>query len=1088
MLVLGASMLTTISLFTAFMGGLAFGACFFGRRTGGYKNPLLVFAGLAFGIAIYACLTPFLFSTLVPIYQGLAGFFDAGFVTLNLLRFLLAVLMLLLPTALMGGSFPVVAQVFKNRVDVGKRIALLYAFNFSGAAVAVLALGFYLLPGLGLQKSTFIAAGLSALIALLAYFLSKKVAGTEVLSLPENKESVASKADKKAGKLKQAAQALLAKVEARKRTILLSVFAISGFCATIYLVVWTRILNGVLAATLETNATILATALLGLAIGSFVFSLFLKHFKKPLWLFALLQAGIAFSAFAGEFVVPLLPGLSAKLLTVFQITGVSELILSAALIFVPTMLMGGIFPLLIHLLTSKNEDHQQSPGAIVGRAVEFNLFGMIVGAVTVIFFLLPNFGLQFSLHIAMTINALLCLILIFFVSDETSEIQAAATNKEAPVWATGGIFAFLVIMAAASPPWHLPMMSSDASGQNAAHKHLYYEEGLSAAVTVVQHQTLSKEAHLTLLIDGQVQDSTGSEMKMQRLVAHLPMLLVPQPAQDVMLIGHGSGMIAGAMAAHPVSKLTIFEMAPAVIAASVYFDAFSNKILDDPRVRLVEDDARNILMLQDDLYDVIVSKPSRFGGSESAQLFTQEFFSLAKTHLDRGGIYAQWLPFDGMASADLKSLIKTFHSAFPFVMIFQADADTLILLGSEDAFEVDRETITARMKDPAVAKDLARAEVHSVFDLWTHLLLGPGEIERYVGDAALNTDDLRRVSLQNPPSSSEQASSIQITEMKGAAIMGGNYLFAVDAPNSLRAKGYYAMAKGYLRHNKARQASEMLQRGERLNKSAEGEMLWGRALLSEGDRTGAKKAWQDALEIEATHQESLLLLAKLYQSQGAFKKASPLLEQIKKRGRLHLRASYYKGLDYYFRGKPLSAIEALLVGERFSEPFVYYYQNLVYQQLGLEKDAKLALGHFIEGLNAWRRTLETRPKEFKALPYWRDVMWRRKVGVQIPEEERMAMLFERVVLNPLNELHSGTGIFLAGYYPEAAQKLEAALKQLGPRAKGSIGYYYLGLSYKKVGRFVEAANAFRDFISDPALAPDDLRVLEAKKEIEALET
>ncbi len=1092
-LVFGASMFAISTLLTAFMGGLALGSWFFGKRAERFRNPLFVYAGLELGIGIYAFLVPLLFSSLLPIYQVLAELFDFSFYAFSLVRFLLAVIILLFPTALMGGTLPVLAQRYKNRESVGKGVGLLYAFNTFGAVVGVLGAGFYLLPTFGLQKSVFVAAGLNGLIALLAYVLGKRDPLSsvseegEVIPLPEDQQT---QENKKTTKKQKTAQRLLAKADDKRRKVLLTVFAVSGFSAMIYEVIWTRILTLILGSTVYSYATMLATYLLGLAIGSFVFSLLLKRFKRPLLLFTLVQGGIALSCFIGEFVFPLLPNIFMEVMAAFHTWGkvrmASKFILSAAVMFIPTLLMGGVFPLVIHLLTSKKEDSKpQALGAIVGRAYAINTLGTIAGSFTVGFILLPELGIQSSLHIAIMINAFLCLALCLLVAD-VNTAGHTVTNKEGRVWATGGVFAFLVILSVSSPTWDPLMMSSDLFGQNTELKLLYYREGMSSTVTVVQHQTLAKDAHLTLAIDGKANASTTGDMKTQLLVAHLPMLLVPQPAQDVMLIGHGSGITTGSMAVHPISKLITLELEPAVIEGSRYFDQFSHNILDDPRVTLVEDDARNYLLRTDDLYDVIVSEPSHPWRSGSAKLFTQEFFKIGKNHLAPGGVFSQWIHFYGIRAPELKSVIKTFHSVFPNVMIFYTDAGDLIMLGSEEAFEVDRAKITRRMKDPQVAKDLARAGVHSLFDLWNHFLLGPGEIDRYVGDAQLNTDDFTLVEFQTPKSLFEDTISIHTAEMKGAAAMGGNYLFAEDEPAALRAKGAYAMAKGFLRENKLREASVLIAKGQRLDQTAEGALLRGRIRLSEGDRRGAIQAWESALLIDPEHQESLLLLAKLYQSQGAFKKASPLLERIDKKSRIYLRASYYKGLDYYFRGKPLSAIEALLVGEDLSKPFVFYYQNLVYQKLGLEDEAKQALGRFIVGLNTWRRKLETRPKELRALSYWKDVEWRRKVGVRIPEEVRMAALFERVVLNPLNALNSGAGIFLAGFYPEAAQKLTAALDQLGAQAKGSIGYYYLGLSYKRVGRFQEAANAFRNFVKNPALEQNDLRVIEAKKEIERL--
>ncbi|MFQ5950016.1 MAG: fused MFS/spermidine synthase, partial [Nitrospiria bacterium] len=149
-LVFGASMFAISTLLTAFMGGLALGSWYFGKRADRYSNPLFVYALLELGIGGYAFLVPLFFSSLIPVYQSLSDLFDFSFYAFSLVRFFLAVLILLLPTAFMGGTLPVLAQLYKNRETVGKGVGLLYAFNTFGAVMGVLGAGFILLPALGL--------------------------------------------------------------------------------------------------------------------------------------------------------------------------------------------------------------------------------------------------------------------------------------------------------------------------------------------------------------------------------------------------------------------------------------------------------------------------------------------------------------------------------------------------------------------------------------------------------------------------------------------------------------------------------------------------------------------------------------------------------------------------------------------------------------------------------------------------------------------------------------------------------------------------------------------------------------------------
>ncbi|MFQ5587630.1 MAG: fused MFS/spermidine synthase [Nitrospiria bacterium] len=1069
-LVFGASMFAISTLLTAFMGGLALGSWFFGKRADQYANPLKTYGLLELGIGLYAFAVPVLFASLVPVYQVLSAVFDFSFYVFSLVRFVLAVLILLLPTALMGGTLPVLAQRYKNRDGAGKGVGLLYAFNTFGAVAGVLSAGFFLLPNLGLQKTTLLAAGLNGLIALVAIALGKRDAGET-----SDAQDV-SATPKPAKKIKVSHE------QVHLTQLLFMVFSVSGFSAMIYEVVWTRILTLILGSTVYSYATMLSTYLLGLALGSFLFSLLLKRFQRPLMLLTLVQAGIALFAFAGEFVFPLLPTIFLKIMAVLhtwsKVRAAAKFVISGAVMMIPTLLMGGVFPLVIHILTSREKSENRPLGSIVGQAYAVNTVGTIAGSFSVGFILLPIFGIQKSLHFAIMINVLLALMLWFRVSGR--EALKSSVFARSKTWATGGVFGFFAVMILSAPTWNPLMMSSELFGQQSKLNLLYYKEGISATVTVVQHQTLAKIPHLTLAIDGKPNASTTGDMKTQLLVAHLPMLFAPDP-RNVMLIGHGSGITTGSMIMHPIEKLITLELEPAVIEGSRFFDPFSHNVLDDPRVSLVEDDARNYLLRTGERYDVIVSEPSHPWRSGSAKLFTKEFFQLGKEHLNPGGVFSQWIHFYGIRSTELKSVVKTFHSVFKEVMIFFTDAGDLIMLGSETPFNIDRKEMSRRISAPGVAADLARADVHSVYDLWAHFILGPGEVDRFVGDAVLNTDDFTLVEFQTPKSLFEDTMSIHIAEMRGAASAGDSYLFDSGTSEQEKADGFLKIADAFLRMGKLGDAGEMIQKALRLAPGANGEWLWGRAQMREGNRREAERAWLRALDHDAAHQKTLLSLAQLYQSQGAYKKASAYLSTIEEETMDGLKASYYKGVDLYFKGAYESALPFLQKGAVFSAPMNHYYESLTHERLGVEEESRRALGEFIVGLDDWRRELETDPKKFQQLPYWKNVEWRRKVGVQIPEEERMALLFERVVADPLKHLYGGAGLYLLGRYEAAAKNLEQGVEKLGRQAPGSLMYYYLGLSYQELGRQAEASQAFQSFLEKHRLDEGDIRVIEAKK-------
>ncbi|MFY9271207.1 MAG: fused MFS/spermidine synthase, partial [Candidatus Manganitrophaceae bacterium] len=873
------------------------------------------------------------------------------------------------------------------------------------------------------------------------------------------------------------------------RRILLITFALSGFAAMIYEVVWTRILTLILGSTLYSFATMLATFLLGLAAGSFLFSLFLRRFARPLLLLALIQGGIALFAFGGEFLFPLLPVLFFKLLEIFHSEGgilsASKFFIVGAVMLVPTFFMGGVFPLVIHLLTAvenrpttrKQNRPAAEPGlgSIIGRAYAINTIGTIVGSFAIGFIFLPTLGIQKSLHLAILTNAVLSLLLWMRLRE----------IGEARLWGIGGIGAFVLIVSFSTPAWNPLQMSSELFGKTSTLDLLFYKEGISSTVTVVQHPTLAKQPHLTLAIDGKPNASTTGDMKTQILVGHLPMLLAPQ-AKEVMSIGHGSGITTGSIAAHPLSKLVTLEIEPAVAEASRFFAPFNGNVLDDPRVQLVVDDARNYLILSKDRFDVIVSEPSHPWRSGSSKLFTEEFFRVGRSRLRPGGLFAQWIHFYGIRSPELKAVIRTFHSVFPSVFIFYTDAGDLILIGSDQEITIDREEIARRMAIPAVKQDLSRVDVHSPFDLWAYFLLGPNEIDRYAGPGIFNTDDYTLVEFQTPKSLFEDTFSIHLAEMKGAAQGGDLYLIKPTEPNPVKADGFFAIAKGLLRIGKENDARELIRKGLLLNDGAEGHGLMGRLLHKQGDRDGAGRAWQTAFKKDPSHADTLLDLAKRYQEEGRFKEAEPFLERLRREQPERLPAAFYHGVNLYYLGEYEKALGELDLGRLFSEPFVHYYQSLVFEKLEKEEEAKGALARFIQSLNDWRVDLELDPKKFSTLPYAKQIEWRRKAGIQIPEEERMALLFERIVATPLNHLYSGTGLFLLGMFKPATVELEQTIKQLGNQASGSIVYYYLGLAYKEIGQAGPAREALETFIGRSNLPTKDPRLEAARRTVSEL--
>ena len=276
----------------------------------------------------------------------------------------------------------------------------------------------------------------------------------------------------------------------------------------------------------------------------------------------------------------------------------------------------------------------------------------------------------------------------------------------------------------------------------ASHELLYYRDGATATVAVQQI-----ESFRLLKINGKTDASNGpGDVATQLLLGHLPYLL--KDAKRVGVIGWGSGMTVGAVLQHPVELVDAFEIEPAVIEASRYFEPINGRPLDDDRLHLVIGDARGELRRDVEPYDVIISEPSNPWITGVANLFTRDFFELTASRLAPGGVFAQWFHLYGMSEDSAREVMATFRSVFPHVVAFN-DRD-LILLGSDRPITFSLDQMTRRFADPGVRASLAEAFVRSPADLLVKLRLDERGTAAFAAGAALNTDDNMRLELAAP--------------------------------------------------------------------------------------------------------------------------------------------------------------------------------------------------------------------------------------------------------------------------------------------------------------------------------------------------
>ncbi|HTV00402.1 MAG TPA: fused MFS/spermidine synthase, partial [Luteitalea sp.] len=225
--VFGVTAYAASTVLASFMCGLAVGSVLAGRLADRTRDPLRWFGLVELGIGASALLTPWLLDAAQVLYTAIATTVpDGQGAVLTLARFACSSAVLLVPTALMGATLPlVVRSSLVQRGDLGPRIGLLYAVNAGGAITGAILAGFYLIGLIGLRRTFLVAAGLNVLVAVTAFALSRRYRTTaereDVDATP--REALAPDSD--------AAETPSPAASGATAAVLLAVFAASGLAS-----------------------------------------------------------------------------------------------------------------------------------------------------------------------------------------------------------------------------------------------------------------------------------------------------------------------------------------------------------------------------------------------------------------------------------------------------------------------------------------------------------------------------------------------------------------------------------------------------------------------------------------------------------------------------------------------------------------------------------------------------------------------------------------------------------------------------------------------------------------------------------------
>ncbi len=844
-LVIGNTVFSITAVLASFMGGLALGSVLAGRLIDKIKDPLRTYGVLEGAIGAYALLLPVLLAGTEPLFRFIYQNIDPSFYTFSLLRFLVCGIILLVPTTLMGATLPVLSKYFVDRRGhLGWNVGLLYGVNTSGAVLGSFAAGFVLIPILGITWTIYGAALLNLSIAGGVWMLARKSQG----------EPSGSAAKLKSEKReRERAEEVLPVSSSTVILVVMVGIGLSGVAAMMYQIAWTRVLSLSIGSSVYAFSLIVTAFICGLALGSLLIATVIDKRRDLVLGLALMEGAIGVSALL---IVPLLGKLPIFLADAvldssnsFQYIHFAEFAIIFALILIPTCLMGAAVPMAVKICATD----VTRVGRSFGNVYAVNTLGAIIGSFVAGFLLIPWLGTQNSLLIAVATNIFAAGLILLQAPSLSVPRRVAGSLVMAvlPVLVWNPVYQWDAAILTSGPYLYAETYRDTSAQQGIGLEEavkkgrelLFFKEGLHAVVSVQK----TSEGDLMLNLNGKTDASArGGDAATQLMLGHLPLLL-HQGAEDVLVIGLGSGMTLGAVERYPVQGVDVVEIEAAVVEASEYFQEFTGDVLHDPRVNLIVADGRNHLALTRRSYDVIISEPSNPWISGMANLFTQEFFELANARLRPEGVMCQWVHAYSMSSVDFKTIVRTFHAVFPHTSIWEATlGGDYLLIGSQHDVPIDHQMLIDRLNDERLRADLETMNLRDLAAFVNKLVMTGDAIAQYTDGAPLHTDDNARLEYSAPKALLQGQSTELLTEL---------YRYGATPVKMLRSLGWVDIAAQI-----EKDSPGMFQ--------AKQEVLAGYISLTKGAAQDAITKFENALAIRPQDYAATYLLAELTYRKG----------------------------------------------------------------------------------------------------------------------------------------------------------------------------------------------------------------------------
>lgn len=677
-LLLGNSLWATSLVTSSFMGGLAGGNALAAARGNRSHRPLLVYASLEATIGITGLL-------LIIVLPNLSGLLAPMFAllldqpaALNLVRFMVAFALLLVPATAMGATLPILAGALSaTEPRFGRVLGMLYGWNTLGAVAGALAGEVVLIERLGVRGTAGCAVILNAGAVVVALLLSPRFQGREVaVEVPPRGNQT----------------------RPREGRLLAAAFLAGGLLLALE-VVWFRLLLLFVYGTSLSFAVMLAVVLLGIGAGGLLVGLLARSDREAgPWLptLALFAGGLTAWTYAA---LPDSLARSTPLSSLLDLGGI--LVLSIPLMLPTSLLSGALFTLMGMAVRAQGRGATSAAGAVAFA----NTAGAMVGPLIATFVMLPGLGIERTI---LTLAAGYGLVALL-AAGKAGPLGEASRRAVALRWLAAVTFgAFIALFPFGLMKNHLSLRPARPyldQGQRIE----AYREGLTETITYLARDLWGETtSHRLLTNSHSMSGSHFASARYMRFFVYLPVALHPTP-RKALLISYGVGLTAKALTeTRELESIDVVDISKDILELGrIVFPRAGTFPLDDPRVRVHVEDGRFFLLTTTESFDLITAEPPPPKGSGISNLYSREYFHLVRNRLAQGGMATYWLPVYQLTAGESKAVIAAFCDAFEDCSLWTGTGLEWMLLGSSGGgVPVSEEAFGEQWRDPTVGPEL----------------------------------------------------------------------------------------------------------------------------------------------------------------------------------------------------------------------------------------------------------------------------------------------------------------------------------------------------------------------------------------------